>query len=253
MRYQIAPISNVLKVQDATDQLLSRSLGMPGMGLISGPTGYGKTTAATWLINQVNGVYVRAIALTTPSVILESICLELDIPRRRGCAAMISDIVQELTQTGRPLFIDEADYLVTKRALIDTLRDIHDLSTMPVILIGEESMHTKLKTNPRLTRRMAEHVKFEPASLADAHVLSKRLAEVEINADLIAKLAQNAGGSVGLLVVGIEKIEKAAKLAGMQHIALADWPSTESFFVGVPPKLEGATANKTKVTKLNRE
>ena len=62
MKYAIAPVKNVVRLSQAGDALNNRALGMPGMGLIWGPTGYGKTTAATWFINRCDGVYVRAMA-----------------------------------------------------------------------------------------------------------------------------------------------------------------------------------------------
>src|SRR4051812_45299093 len=136
MRSKIVPVSNISRLLEAANALLTRAYGMPGMGLIEGQTGYGKSTAVTWLAIRLNGVYVRALAATTPSSLLESICKELGIGKRATNIAAIEDIVQKLAETGRPLFIDEADYLADKRKLIETLRDIHDLATVPVVLIG---------------------------------------------------------------------------------------------------------------------
>ena len=70
MKYKILPTKNISRMRTAGDALLNRSPGMPGMGLIWAPTGYCKTTAATWFINQVNGVYVRALRLWSPKAML---------------------------------------------------------------------------------------------------------------------------------------------------------------------------------------
>ena len=79
MKNRVVPIKNIFAMREAADALLTRSQGMPGMGLIYGPTGYGKTTATTWLVNQVHGVYVRSMALWSPKTMLEAIARELDI------------------------------------------------------------------------------------------------------------------------------------------------------------------------------
>lgn len=45
MREIIAEISNVRRLRNAAHTLLHRSRGTPGIGMVSGPVGLGKTTA----------------------------------------------------------------------------------------------------------------------------------------------------------------------------------------------------------------
>jgi len=236
MRYQIVPTSNVSALLSASDQLLQRGMGMPGMGLIHGYTGYGKTTAATWLINRVHGVYVRVLALSTPASFLGSLCDELGLARKRSLAGNIEQIVERLADTGRPVFVDEADYLLRSSRMVETLRDIHDLSTVPVILIGEEGLERKITTNKRLTRRIAEWVEFKPATLTDARMLANALLEhCDVADDLLEKLHDQAKGSTGLLVVGLDKVEKKARRLGIDHMDLKAWGS-DTPFVGNAPR-----------------
>jgi DNA transposition AAA+ family ATPase len=236
MRSKIVPISNVGRLMEAADALINRSIGMPGMGLIEGQTGYGKTTAVAWLTTRLNGVYVRALATTTPSSLLDSICKELNIGKRATNVGTVEEIVRKLAETSRPLFIDEADYLADRKKLIETLRDVHDLSTVPVVLIGMHGFRRKVTSLQQLTGRIAEWVEFQPSTIDDATRLAKELAEVEISADLVRKLHAEANGSVRLIVVGMSKIEQYAKARGWDRIALAQWPTTSSFFVGSAPK-----------------
>ena len=86
MRNKIAQVSNLKMVWRAQETLRTRAPGVPGLGVIWGPTGFGKTTAITWLANQprVNAVYVRMMALWTPAAMLAAIMRELDDePRAR--------------------------------------------------------------------------------------------------------------------------------------------------------------------------
>jgi DNA transposition AAA+ family ATPase len=235
MRTKIVPISNIARLMEAANALVNRSNGMPGMGLVEGHTGFGKTTAVAWLAIRLNGVFVRALSTTTPSSLLESICKELGIGKRQGNVNAVEDIVRKLAETGRPLFIDEADYLAGKRSLIETLRDIHDLALVPVVLIGMHGFRRKLIGLEQLTGRIAQWVEFEPSTLADAQLLANDLAEVKVQPDLISKLHAAARGEVRRMVVGLNRIEQFARARGQESIGLAEWPANADFFIGSAP------------------
>uniref|UniRef100_UPI0026F2AC70 AAA family ATPase n=1 Tax=Thiohalomonas denitrificans TaxID=415747 RepID=UPI0026F2AC70 len=186
MRYRILPVKNVSRLKAAGDALVQREPGMPGMGLIWGPTGYGKTTAATWFINQVHGVYVRAISLWSPKSMLAALARELDLdPKGMNNGETLEAIVQRLAETGRPIFIDEADYVVEKATLTNALRDIHDLSTAPVILIGMHGIEKRIRKNPQFTGRVSQWVAFEGLDIDDARLLANGLCEVQVADDLL--------------------------------------------------------------------
>lgn len=244
MRPRILPIKNVARLKTAGDALVNRSYGMPGIGLVWGPTGYGKTTACTWLVNQVNGLYIRAMRLWSPKTMLTAIARELDIaPRRLNNGELVEAIVERLAETGRPLFIDEADYVVESSRLVDTLRDIHDLSSAPVILIGMHGIEKRIRGNEQFTGRIAQWVGFQGADLDDARLLADGLAEVTVQPDLLTALHQAAtpkrrgkpgdeGAEVRRIVVGLGQIETFARARGLTTIGAADWPAGRDFFIG---------------------
>ncbi|MEJ1417009.1 MAG: ATP-binding protein [Candidatus Sedimenticola sp. (ex Thyasira tokunagai)] len=244
MKFKILPVKNVSRLNEAGQALIQRDLGMPGMGLIWGPTGYGKTTAATWFINQCHGVYIRAMRLWTPKSMLTAMARELDLDvKGRSNAEMVESVIQRLAATNRPVFIDEADYIVESRRLTDTLRDIHDLSTVPVILIGMHGIEKKIRGNEQFTGRIAQWVSFEGLDLVDARLLADGLVEVKIKDDLLHQLHKAAspksrqggassGAEVRRLVVGLGRIEQYARSRGLQSIGAADWVSGNEFFIG---------------------
>lgn len=243
MRSKIVPVSNIQRLTEAANALLERATGMPGMGLIYGETGFGKTTGVTWLITRVNGVYVRALATTTPSSLLASIARELDLAPRPSNVQTVEAIVQKLAVTGRPLFIDEADYLIENKRTVETLRDIHDLATVPVVLIGMAGVQRKIQSRQQLTGRIAQWVEFQPASLADCQALARELAEVTIADDLLKRVHETTRGSVRLIVVGLNRVEGYARARGMNAIALKDWPAQADFFLGNAPRAGKVRAN----------
>ncbi|WP_368565535.1 AAA family ATPase [Pseudoxanthomonas sp. UTMC 1351] len=232
MRSKIVPISNIKHLAEAGEALLNRAPGMPGMGLCYGASGLGKTTGIAWLATRQYGVFVRALRTSTPTSLLEAICRELHIASHNRIARTVDAIVNKLAETGRPLFVDEADYVVNQERLIDTLRDVHDLSSVPVILVGMAGIDRRISLSPQLAGRMAQWIEFKPASIEDARQLARELCEVAVADDLIAELHTRAAGSIRNIVVGLGKIEQHARNRGGSEIALADWPKTADFFLG---------------------
>lgn len=249
MRYKIVSINNISRLQEAGDALIRRGVGFPGMGLIWGRTGYGKTTAATWMVNQVKGVYVRAWELWTPVSMLQAIAYELSLEVKGTCAQMAQAIVERLTVTRRPLFIDEADYLLSKNRLINTLRDLHDLSSVPVILIGMDGIQRRLGDNPQLTGRMAQWVEFGPADMHDARQLADKMCEIEVDDALLARMHTDSEGEVRRIVVGLQNIELEARRQGRDRLTLAEWPDKDFFLGNAPPPRAG----KTRISVVGRD
>lgn len=235
MHNKIVPVGNVMRAMEACKALLARSAGMPGMGLCYGASGLGKTTAIAWLATRENGVYVRARATSTPTSLLDTIGRELNLALRQRVDLKVDAIVEKLAQTGRPLFIDEADYVVGRNGenrLANTVRDLHDLSTVPVILIGMASIDRNIALSPQLAGRMAQWVEFQKCSGADAQKLADELLDVKVGTDLVQALNERAGGSIRNVTVGLSKIEQFARKRGMPQIGLEDWPKGEAFFLG---------------------
>lgn len=178
--------------------------------------------------------------MSTPTSLLNAMCKELGITKRANAEA-VDDIVTQLSETNRPLFIDEADYLARKTALIEMLRDIHDLASVPVVLIGMGGFQRKIRYLRQLTGRIAEAVEFLPATFDDAQALARELAEVVIAPDLVQKLYGDSRGSIRLFVNGLSRIEQFASSRGLDSIAAHEWPANKAFFVGEVPVLKKAS------------
>jgi DNA transposition AAA+ family ATPase len=222
-------------------------MGLPGIGLVWGPTGYGKTTAVTWYVNQCHGVYVRAMATWSPNAMLRAILQELNLEPRGSNALMVEAVIEGLAREDRPLFVDEADYVVERKLLTDTLRDVHDLSVVPVVLIGMHGIEKRIRSNPQFTGRVSQWVEFSGADLSDARLLANGLAEVAIDDALLGKLhaaaspkGKNAGAGAEIrrMVVGLSQIEGYARACGLDALGVKDWPAGRDFFMGSPTRVE---------------
>ena len=159
---------------------------------------------------------------------LETIAGELDISPQRSLVHTLHAIVRELVTQNRMLIVDEADYLVDKKALLNTLRDLHDNSTMPLILVGMADFVKKLKSRidqRQFAGRVAFELEFKPLDLADTTLLAEQLLNDGITAhpELLAKLHAACEGSTRLVCVGLQRIESLAIKKGLKKVTVNDW------------------------------
>jgi DNA transposition AAA+ family ATPase len=223
MKHQVAIVGNVRRLTDSVQELQDREPTTPGIAVIYGTTGYGKTTATKWLAIQLKAVFVRALATWTAGTMLKAIMQELGADPLNSSAEMVGWIARELSATGRSLFIDEADYLTSKKVLVETLRDIHDLSTQPLVLVGMAEFRKSVTHRAQLAGRVSQVVEFLPASFEDVNVLAKTLCDVDVDAELLAQLHQETHGSIRGLVVGLSRLETHAKRNGLKVVSLQNW------------------------------
>jgi len=203
LKAEVLKVKNVAKLIVAGESLTSRAHDTPGMGLIFGPTGVGKTTATTWYVNKCHGVYVRAMSLWSPSSMMKTISRELDIAPVRSLSDMAENIAFKLADTGRPLFIDEADYVIDQKRMVEALRDLHDLSTVPVILIGMAGIQRKIQQRKQVSGRLAQWVEFTPCDLDDVHMLASGRCEIDVADDLLQSLHHKTHGLARNVIVGV--------------------------------------------------
>ena len=71
------------------------------------------------------------------------------------------------------LIIDEADLLDRKRALMEHVRYLGDLTGHPIVLVGSAGLASRLHMHLGLSRRMWEMVEFKPATIQDIGNLAR--------------------------------------------------------------------------------
>jgi len=234
MRSTMAITKSVAALQMAYEQLQGRGYGIPGMGLVHGYTGAGKTTAITWLVNSTHGIFVRALCTWTPHAMLEKIMGELGAEARGRNAAMVDFIAGALLEQQRPLFVDEADYLLKDAEMIETLRDIHDVAGVPVVMIGMQGIEKRLVARPQLASRISHWVKFETSDLADARLITDSVCEVGVDDELLQRVHTESKGSVRSIVVALARIEQLARANGWARVTADQWGDRKLFIGGAP-------------------
>ena len=138
---------NVKNLISTINNRQNRAQGVPGMALIYGEPGLGKTQAAIWWVSnhQDDAIYVSAKQSMSTKWLLEEIVKELgDSPFYRT-ADIFEQITRELIKRPRLIIVDEIDYLTQEKSTIEMLRDIHDRTHTPIILIGMSYSDKKIK------------------------------------------------------------------------------------------------------------
>lgn len=233
MKHYMAMTKNMRQFTQAVDDLLNRPNGTEGMGLLWGSPGEGKTTAVAYVVNTYDGIFVRAVGCWTVTSMLGDICRELGGKRMLRRSDMVEYIVHELTRDGRaprPIFVDESDYCFRQFEMIDSLRDIYDLSGCPVILIGMEDIARRIRTNERIARRITQWIEFKGLDLSDTTIVANDCCEVTLTPDLIEHLQKETGGNIGRVIIGLTKIEKYAKSSGLTSINSSTWNNQPLYF-----------------------
>jgi DNA transposition AAA+ family ATPase len=227
MKDKIVPVKNLQRLAEHGEMLRTRNPRTPGIGVVSGETGFGKSTGLTWYgVRKVRAIYVRAMELWTPSAMLEAIGDELGITIGRNLAKAAQQVVGALVQQNRMLIVDEADYVVEKRRLINTLRDIHDLAGTPLILVGMKEFQKKLRTaleQRQFANRVAFQLEFLPTDFDDTRLTAAELLEIDIDDELLRRVHDASDGNMRDIVVGLQRIETHFRAKGAKKATAKEW------------------------------
>lgn len=217
---QVAKLTNVAFAIEAINQVTDvDDLGAPHMAVLYGPPGYGKTQAAMYLAHPQgrNAVFVAIRMFDTTKTLAQLLCLELGIATKSQwpVSVLYENIVKRLQQLGRPLVLDEVDYIAEK-STIDFIRTIHDNTTVPIFLIGEQDLKRKL-----LSRHERFHDRvlvWKEAAPCDAHDVKKLAAhhapDLTFTPDVIDALVGKTAGVARRVYNELKALREECKRAG---------------------------------------
>ena len=100
---------------------------------------------------------------------------------------------------------------------MEILRDIHDRTNVPVVLVGMTSANSRLKKFSHLYDRLSEIIKFEKFSKTDIKTIVKELSEIEMT-DCAVKYIYSNLNRFRQIVKIINKSEIIAKANGLNSI-----------------------------------
>ena len=230
----VAALRNVAALVQLIRRVEGRGAGLPGMAVFYGPSGVGKTTAATYAANQFAAVQVQVKSAWSRKKLCEAILFDAGVPPARTIADMVDQIAEHLSLTGRVLLIDEADFLVARK-MIEIIRDIYESSFATVILIGEENLPQKLQAWERVHGRMLDWVAAQPGTLKDVAQLAPIYAPgVTLDDELKRHVLAVSQQSIRRICINLDRVQERARTLGKSEMGRADWGDGD-FFTGAAP------------------
>lgn len=187
------------------------------IGLVYGNAGLGKTKTALYLSFQFDSIYIRATNKMTTKWFLEELTKELDEIPRFFTADIFRQCVNVLKNKPQMIIVDEVDYLLSDFKTIETLRDLHDETGVPIVLVGMSLAKHKLKKHTHLFDRISEIYNFTEFEYSDIKQIIEEISEVEMTKEVISVIHQKAK-SFRKIVEMIDMFEKVGQANGLTKI-----------------------------------
>lgn len=220
---------NIKRFQSAIQRINHRSHGIERIALVAGEVGLGKTIAGLYFGVREGATMLTIWPRMTQHWLLRSLARELGIdePAWRT-EKLIEQVRNILVQERRTLIFDEVDHFFrdndAKRIdALETLRKLHDICNIPMILIGEERINKKIERVPRLNDRIIEIVRFERYKENDVKDIIDQLSDYRFETDAIEKITKISEGRIRPIIRLIHRAENAARIHQLKTISAKDF------------------------------
>ncbi|MBA3011110.1 MAG: AAA family ATPase [Proteobacteria bacterium] len=206
--------SRVMAFREAAGVVTDTAKGQPGFMVVWGYAGRGKTQCSKeYAVRTPGTIYIRVFEGWTPRAMLAQICHKINgmQPSYAGKAKQI--IMEELDRNPKVILMDEADRL--SNGNIEHLRDIHDETGTPIVMIGEPSLYGRLTARRRIWERVTRVVEFGPVRTEDVAIFGMKACDLKIMPEASAELVRRCQGSFRLLyhlMVDLERQSRANKV-----------------------------------------
>jgi len=218
----ISPLKNVGLCWNALDRAMRRPDHLPGMVALYGPSGTGKSMAAAFCANKSRAYYLELKSTWTKKAMLGALEREMGLPQSKTIYEAVDRVSEQLALSGRPLIVDEADYLIDRNQ-VEVIRDIYESSHGAILLVGEESLPVKLGKWERFANRVLH---WQPAQLCDANdarMLAAVYPDISIEDDLLDRIIAASRGITRRVAVNLDRVANEARAAGWQTVSDRQW------------------------------
>ena len=209
MKQVFIETGNVTALSRALTVLEDTHRGDPGICLVRGRAGRGKTAAAMNHHAIHGGLFLRAWEDWTQQAFLQALCFEVKGTRPHGCDRCKREIMEALSLERRTIIIDEADRL--KPGRLEDLRDIHDVGGAPVVLIGEEGLYPMISARRRTWSRVTQDVEFLPINQEDILLYASLAAGLTVSPEAAGIIRKQTDGDFRLVHNTVRFLEQAAR------------------------------------------
>lgn len=183
---------------------------VPKMGLVFGEPGLGKTNAILWWAIQQDALIITAKNGMTPRWLLKQLVSDLGEAPKILVADLFEQAVAKLVENPRMIIVDEIDYLINNTRPIETIRDLHDETGIPILLVGMGAVDKKLSRYKHFFDRIVEIYRFIPFDFEDVKTIINTLSDVPFE-DSAIEIVYQKSNRFRQIVKIILKFENLAK------------------------------------------
>lgn len=232
MKLRFCETKNVRAFLTTVQNLMNREAGVPGIALVHGPRGVGKSKTAGWYeASHDDCVYLLTSPIWTLRWLYESLCIELGITPPRGLKQRHDEVVNALVERSRLLIFDECNSLPAP--VLDEIRLLGERTETPILLIGHEGIMAKLVRMGPLFDRLLYITEFKPLDREDLAFLAHEILELPIEEAALDSIMKSKGrGRIRPSVVCLTRMETRArnarsKMIEARHFRPADVKAAE--------------------------
>ena len=218
MRPDFVKTRNYMRFLGAMNDLEMRGSAECRLIVVDGPPGLGKTTILSLWADDEDCTYLRAKTDWDPYWMLGELLQALGVMnpprghqlRFNAALAALAEHARDAAVVQRQfvVVVDEADHVSTKGKLIDTIRDLTDISGVPFILVGMGQIRDNLTRYPQTASRINRYIRFEPATVEEVGEFLATKCEVPVAEDLTAFVHRATGGFNREIMEAIRSIER---------------------------------------------
>lgn len=236
MKKEFIRTRNVKNFVTLMENLKKCPANIPKMALVYGGHGLGKSQTILWWATNNDAVYVRANQGMTSRWLLSEIAEELGEVPFWHTQETFNLIEQKLKLSPKIIIVDEIDYLVSSKDTIETLRDLHDRTGAPMVLVGMGMADKKIARYKHLEDRIFEKLKFEHFNQQDISEIISQLSDINFTEDAIKYLSiqSNQFRQIMKLINRIEKIAATNNIKEIDEYILKELLNERRILTSVP-------------------
>jgi hypothetical protein len=223
MRDKFVEVRNVRKFRAVMERMHHNLKGQGAMALVFGDPGLGKSECALqWAANN-NSLYIRMKKLMKGRWLLRDLVNALGLEPRWTAEDLFNQVTEILKQRKKTLIFDEVDYFTSDSRVTETLRDIADVTGVPMLFIGMQHADKRLMKYPHLYDRFFEVLKFQPLDREDVEMMARDLCEVNFEPDAIDYIIDQSEGRIRKILALMHRGEFLARKNKLKSIGVKDF------------------------------
>jgi DNA transposition AAA+ family ATPase len=211
---------NFRRLAEAQAAVEKRGAREAGIVILKGPYGVGKSELVERWAADNKAIFVRCKETWTKRALLDELADVLGLDKRGRNSEVQARIIGRLAVDMSPMCFDEADFLIRSTpALLEVIRDITDMTGVACFLVGMERLLSQIIRHGHIASRVNRVVELRRLTPGDVKAACERLAEVDIEPDLVAQIHADSDGRMRLVLNAIANVEQLAAANGWKRVS----------------------------------